>query len=201
MPQKNPREAQVVRLTNIFDFDYTHAYGGVPYLLRAGVTQLFPWAIGDHLATHLARQALIRKAPIRDENSTDGRGGETTRSDRPLWDDAAINDLKARIIKDAYVEERTAPLSEAEAYKQKVEELNRQFPDQVAIVSQSPLPVAPAPSSVLTTTEGTGTTTVTMTNTAPKVYQDKAEVIAELTEKKIVFNPRSSKANLEKLLQ
>lgn len=72
---QNPNEAKVVRFTNIFDFDYTHAYGGVPYQLRAGETLLFPWAIGDHLATHLARQALIRKAPMRDENATDGQIG------------------------------------------------------------------------------------------------------------------------------
>lgn len=210
MPQKNPNEARVVRLTNIFDFDYTHAYGGVPYQLRAGVTQLFPWAIGDHLATHLARQALIRKAPIRDENSTDGRGGESTRSDRPLWDEAAINDLKNRIIKDAYTEERAAPMTEAEMYRRKVEELNKEFPDQVAkaLSGVQPTPVAP------TSSEGSppptndnvavgsakfadnGTTTTEL-----KTYQDKAEIIEALKAKGVVFDARLSKANLEKLLK
>lgn len=184
MPNQN--EAKVVRFTNIFDFDYTHSYGGVPYQLRAGDTLLFPWVIGDHLATHLARQALIRKAPYRDENSTDGRGGETARSDRPLWDDTAIDALKAKIIQDAYVEERAAPMTEAERYKQKFEELNKQFPGlvketapaEVVVGSQTPVPAA----------DGI-------------VYADKAEVIAALEKKGITFNARLSKATLEKLLQ
>lgn len=185
---QNPNEAKVVRFTNIFDFDYTHAYGGVPYQLRAGATYLFPWAIGDHLATHLARQALIRKAPYRDDNAVDGRGGESTRSDRPLWDDKVIPELKDKIMKDAYVEETIAPMSEAERFRVKVEELNREFPGQ-ASAAMIGAGEASAPAAAPTPT------------TTPAVYQDKAEVIAALTAKGIAHNPRASKANLEKLLQ
>lgn len=196
MPKANPNEAKVVRLTNIFDFDYTHAYGGVPYQLRAGVTQLFPWAIGDHLATHLARQAIIRKAPYRDENATDGRGGESTRSDRPLWDENAINDLKAKIIQDAYTEEREAPVSEAEMYRRKFEELNRLYP------AQAVAPMVPPANQVAPTVPGAVVGTTSAPDiTAPTVYQDKAEVIAALVAKNVPHNPRASKANLEKLLQ
>lgn len=184
----NANEAKVVRFTNIFDFDYTHAYGGVPYVLRAGVTQLFPWAIGDHLATHLARQAIIRKAPIRDENAEDGRGGESKRSDRPLWDEDAINILKTKIIQDAYVEEREAPKTEAEMYQRKVEELAKQFPE---LTQTSPIV---APTSVAPATSVIG-------DVPPTAYADKGEVIAALTAKGIAHNPRSSKAVLEKLLQ
>ncbi len=198
---QNPNEAKVVSFTNIFDFDYTHAYGGVPYQLRAGVTQLFPWAIGDHLATHLARQALIRKAPTRDDNAADGRGGETTRSDRPLWDDTAIDALKARILKDAFVEQREAPQTEAETYRRKVEELAKQFPELTPETVPTQVPtatvaagapigalVAPAPSAPMTPLETSN-------------YVDKAEVIAALTAKGIAHNPRASRASLEKLLQ
>ncbi len=192
MPNQN--EARVVRLTNIFDFDYTHAYGGVPYQLRAGETLLFPFAIGDHLATHLARQAIIRKAPTRDENAEDGRGGESKRSDRNLWDDKAIENLKAQIIKDAYVEERTAPLSPAEEYKRKFDELNKQFPGLA--------PTTPAaPSAPPADNDHVAPGASQFAAADGKVYQDKAEVIAALQAKGIAHNPRASKANLEKLLQ
>ncbi len=191
MPNQN--EAKVVRLTNIFDFDYTHAYGGVPYQLRAGETLLFPFAIGDHLATHLARQAIIRKAPTRDDNADDGRGGESKRSDRHLWDDKAIEELKARIIKDAYVEERHAQLSPAEEYKRKFEELNKQFPDMAPKVEGT----NPPPTDNDHVADGAEQFPAADGN----VYKDKAEVIEALTKKGITHNPRASKANLEKLLQ
>ncbi len=187
----NPNEAKVVRLTNIFDFDYTHAYGGVPYQLRAGVTQLFPWAIGDHLATHLARQAIIRKAPVRDENAEDGRGGESKRSDRHLWDDQAIEALKSKIIQDAYTEERPAVETEAQMYARKIEELNKQFPN---LTATSPI-VAPGLTPTQAPTPEVTTPVVTTE------YKDKAEVIAALVEKDIPHNPRSSKATLEALLK
>ncbi len=188
---QNPKEATVVRFTNIFDFDYTHAYGGVPYQLRAGETLLFPWAIGDHLATHLARQALIRKAPIRDENDPDGRGGETKRSDRPLWDDTAIDALKSRIIQEAYTEARPAVMTEAERYKQKFDELNKQFPGLAKDDTQTPPPAD---------NDHVATGASQFPAADGKVYQDKAEVIAALTAKGIAHNPRATKANLEKLL-
>ncbi len=200
----NPNEARVVKLTNPFDFDYTHAYGGVPYQLRAGSTQLFPWAIGDHLATHLARQAIIRKAPLRDENAADGRGGESTRSDRPLWDDTAIDELKKKILSEAYTEEVAPPTSDAEMWKKKFDELNAKIglnPEvikataETPVVSSSDLPIQPpadndhvaAGASQFPAADG-------------KTYQDKQEVIAALTKKGIKFDARSSKATLEKLL-
>lgn len=200
MPERNPNEAKVVRFTNIFDFDYTHAYGGVPYQLRAGVTQLFPWAIGDHLATHLARQALIRKAPTRDDNATDGRSGESTRSDRPLWDDTAISALKSKIIQDAYVEERTAPLSEAEQYKKKVDELNKQFPGLVPAESVESPTVSSVPGSITAGVTPTVPMPETQTN-QPVQYLDKGEVIAALKAKGIAHDARLSRASLEKLLK
>lgn len=196
MPQ-NPNEAKVVRFTNIFDFDYTHAYGGVPYQLRAGETLLFPWVIGDHLATHLARQALIRKAPYRDENSTDGRGGETTRSDRPLWDDTAIDALKAKILQDAYTEQRETPVSEAEKLRQKVEDLNKQFPGLVKETSPTEAVNAQPPADNDHVLEGASQ----FPASDGVVYADKAEVIAALEKKGVTFNPRATKATLEKLLK
>lgn len=191
MPQ-NPNEAKVVRVTNIFDFDYTHAYGGVPYQLRAGETLLFPWAIGDHLATHLARQAIIRKAPMRDNNAKDGRGGESERSDRPLWDDTAIDAIKAMIVKEAYVEERAAPMTEAERMKQKFDDLNKSFPEVAKLTEEL---------AAQGLTPGDESEPATATTVDGSSYKDKAEVIAALEAKKIPFNPRATKASLEKLLQ
>ncbi len=187
-PENN---AKVVKITNPFDFDYTHAYGGVPYQLRAGSTQLFPWAIGDHLATHLARQALIRKAPMRDDNAADGRGGESTRSDRPLWDEQAIEDIKKKIISEAYTEEVAPDMSEAEMWKKKFEELNAKIG----------LSTEPLKANAETPTVTSSDLPISGDKTKlPTVYQDKQEVIAELTKREVKFDARSSKATLEKLL-
>src|SRR3954466_15820698 len=92
--------ARIVKLTNVFDFDFTHAWGGVPYTLPAGKSLLFPYPLADHLATHLARHSLIRKAPTRDDGEIDGRG-----KDRPLWSEEAIADIKAKLMSEMYTEE------------------------------------------------------------------------------------------------
>jgi hypothetical protein len=122
LPTNN--DNKIVRFTNIAPFDFTPEmgamYGGVPYSVSSGKSLLMPFTIGDHLATHLARQIIIQKAPIRDEKEIDGKG-----SDRHLWDDGAINDLKAKIVREVYEEEKQPVASADQLMKEKVEELNR----------------------------------------------------------------------------
>lgn len=169
---------KIVRFTNISYFDFTSEmgamYGGVPYFVPAGKSMLMPMPIGDHLATHLARQIILQKAPIRDEKETDGKG-----SDRKLWDENVINGLKAKIVTEQYEEERLAPTSEADRIKQKVEDLNRNFPPEVKLASD---PSKDGPD-------------------APSRFQDKADVIAELNKRGIKFDARGNKAKLEVLLK
>lgn len=177
--------ARIVKVTNPFDFDFTHAWGGVPYTLPAGKPMLFPYPLADHLATHLARHSLIRKAPVRDEAEIDGKG-----KDRPLWSEEAIAEIKNKIMVEQYTEERQAPVSEAEMLRRKIEELNRNFAELSARVDA--------------TTEAPQTVTKTDDQNAQNdnlvEYTDKAQVIAELTKRGVKFNVRSSKADLEKLL-
>ncbi len=172
---------KIVRFTNISYFDFTSEmgamYGGVPYFVPAGKSMLMPMPIGDHLATHLARQIILQKAPIRDEKETDGKG-----SDRKLWDEKAILDLKTKIVSEVYEEERPEKADEASVMAARVAALNRDF------VPEAPVPTAPVVDAPVAGGSTSG-------------YQDKAEVIAELKKRGIQFDARGSKAKLEELLK
>ena len=182
----NENDLKIVRVTNISDFDFTGVlgarYGGRDFVIQAGKSLLTPLTVGDHLATHLARQILLRKAPIRDASQTDGKG-----SDRPLWNEENLEELKKKILTQVYEEERPKVVSKEEMLAQKVEELNRAAaPDEDADggnVDASNIAIDPTDST-----------------SSEIVYKDKAQVIAELTKREIKFNARDTKANLEKLL-
>lgn len=179
----NENDTKIVRFRNIFDFDFTPEmgamYGGIPYFVPAGGSLLCPASLADHLGTHLARHSILKKAPIRDEKEIDGKG-----YDRPLWDDGAIAAIKARLVTDAYTEDKPAVLTEQDHMAARVKALNETFPDAVPTASVAPVaPVAPV-----------------VVPSPAKAYQDKAEVIAELEKRDVKFNARLSKANLEKLL-
>lgn len=176
----NPNDHVVVRFTNRTDFDFTAEmgamYGGVPYFVPAGKSLLVPKTIGLHLAKHLARQAFIKKAPLRDEKEVDGKG-----TDRPLWDDEAMKAMEGRFVSEEYEEERPPVLTEAEVQKRKVEELNKNF-----LADEGPAEVELKNDNA---------------SDAPVAYADKAEVIEELEKRKIPHDKRKSKAALEELLK
>lgn len=189
--------ARIVSVTNPFDFDFTHAWGGVPYTLPMGKTLLFPHHLADHLATHLARHSLIKKSPLRDENETDGKG-----KDRPLWSEEAIEEIKKRIMTEQYTEERTAPQSESEILAAKIAELNKAFDglnERVNAQSAAPVQtVAPVTAPAADEIKNVHA------NTAPvgdqQVFKDKGEVIAELTKRGVTFDARKTKVELQALL-
>lgn len=176
-------DLKIVRITNISNFDFTGdlgaRYGGRDFFVPAGGSLLAPFTVGDHLATHLARAIKLKNAPIRDAKETDGKG-----SDRPLWDDASLQELKAKIMKDVYEEEKVNPISEADRMALKIAELNKVVPkDEEQGGNADASNIVPM---------GTGSEVI--------AYKDKAEVIAELTKREIKFNARDSKDKLEKLL-
>lgn len=183
----NESDYKIVRFTNISNFDFTGElgarFGGRDFFVAAGESLLCPLTVGDHLATHLARQILIQKAPIRDVNQVDGKG-----SDRPLWDDVKLAELKAKILVEVYEEDKKKPLTEAERMAQKVAELNSVVPAEPKedlggnADPSSIVPVADSPSSEI-------------------VYKDKAQIISELKVKGITFDARASKDKLEELLK
>lgn len=181
----NENDVKIVRITNISNFDFTGElgarYGGRDFFIPAGESLLTPKTIGEHLAKHLARQILLQKAPVRDAKETDGKG-----SDRPLWDDARIDELKAMIMVDVYQEEKPRVMSPDEAMAQKVADLNRVEKEVEKEVGGN------VDASNIVPVEGT---------TGDIVYKDKAQVIAELKAKGVQFDARASKAKLEDLLR
>lgn len=194
--------ARIVSVTNPFDFDFTHAWGGVPYTLPMGKTLLFPFHLADHLATHLARHSLINKAPLRDDKETDGKG-----KDRPLWSEEAIENIKKTIMKEQYTEERTAPRSESEVLAEKIAELNKAFEglnEKVNARAATEAPAAPVEVPVVNPPADEITNVHAGDKPAiedPQVFKDKAEVIAELTKRGITFDARKTKIELQKLLE
>ena len=124
---------KIVRVTNISNFDFTAEmgamFGGVPYFVPSGKSLLMPMPVGKHLAMHLARQIMLRKAPTRDDKELDGKG-----SDRKLWDAVGVDELVAKIVTDVYEEERPVAQTEAQILANKVEELNKNTPPEVPVV-------------------------------------------------------------------
>ena len=182
----NESDYKIVRITNISDFDFTGElgarYGGRDFFIPAGGSLLTPLTVGDHLATHLARQIMIRKAPTRDANQTDGKG-----SDRPLWDDAAISELKAKIMVEVYEEDKKAPQTEADRMAQRVADLNKVLPPE-------------SKEEVSGNADASGIVPVEDSASSTIVYQDKAQVIEKLKAKGVSFDVRASKTKLEDLL-
>ena len=180
----NESDLKIVRITNISDFDFTGElgarYGGRDFFVPAGGSLLAPLTVGDHLAGHLARQIMLKKAPIRDASEVDGKGSE-----RPLWNVDSLEELKKKILAEVYEEEKPVVLSKEEELARKVEELNR-----ATSLTAEELDGGNADASEIITDTIVGS-----------VYKDKAQVIAELTKREIKFNPRDSKANLEKMLK
>lgn len=180
----NENDVKIVRITNISNFDFTGElgarFGGRDFFIPAGESLLTPKTIGDHLATHLARQILLQKAPVRDAKETDGKG-----SDRPLWDDARIEELKAMIMVEVYQEEKPRVMSEDEKMAAKIADLNRVEKEVEREKGGN------VDASGVVPVEGTA---------GDIVYKDKSQVIEELKAKGIQFDARASKSKLETLL-
>jgi len=179
----NENDLKIVRITNISNFDFTGElgarYGGRDFFIPAGGSLLAPLTVGDHLATHLARQILLKGAPVRDAKELDGKG-----SDRPLWDDTKIAEIKLQIMAEVYEEEAKATTSEADRMALKVAELNKVIPKEPELGGNVDA------SDIVPTDETSGAIT----------YKDKSQVIAELAKRGVTFNARDSRAKLEALL-
>lgn len=89
--QFNEKDLTAATLTNLADFDFTPEmgamYGGRPFPLRKGESLTANLTVVEHLATHLARQSLLRG------NSTKETEG------RALWNGDSITALAQTFIK------------------------------------------------------------------------------------------------------
>lgn len=192
-PVSNPKDFQVVSFHNSTDFGFTpdmgcmydgrainHPSGGPG--IPAGQSMTLPYHIGHRLAVNLAKMVMVRGAATTPQ--LDAQGNPMIKS---LWDDKGLETLKNTFITDLYSEEKPATESQTDILMAKVEALNKMVLDMQGSKQESPVKDEVVVSSGETVT-------------ASGVYQDKAEVIAELTKRGVKFDARKNKAELEKLL-
>jgi len=126
--EQSPNVGKVVVMTNITDKDFTHAYGGVPFTVKAGESMNFPYDVGVHLARHLARRILIQG----DKGATKWDGKDVTNNNgngSPIWNEQNEETTMQHILGETYTVEVKAKESEATQLRRQVEELNRKFED------------------------------------------------------------------------
>lgn len=176
---QNPNAGKIVMFTNITNKDFTHAFGGQPFFVKAGETVPFPYELGYHLAKHLSRRIFLDEdtSPTTyDPNHPETKSGVGA----PLWNDDTEKAMINKILGKTFENEVSAPKSEIELLKEQVAALNEKFGG----TKEEELPPVVTPEVA-----SSGT------------YKDKAEVIAELTLKGIKFDARQSKDKLIALLE
>lgn len=179
IPMNNPNAGKVVMFTNITDKDFTHAFGGQPFFVKAGSTIPFPYDLGKHLAKHLARRIFLDndKSPTTyDPHHPDTKNGVGA----PLWNEETEQAMVNKILGQTFQEELPDKKSELQILQEQVAALNAKFGG----TKEEELPPVVAPEVA-----------------ASGGYKDKAEVIAELTTRGVQFNPRLSKDKLIALLE
>lgn len=181
----SPNDFKVLTFTNGTNFAFTPEMGcmfdGRPIFGKSGASGIqpgesiiLPFHIGNLLAQNLAKAMLNRQAP------SDPAGIPTG---VPLWSTERLAELKSTFIVDLYTEEKPIAVSETERLLAKIEEFKTLYPQ---MADTAPTPPVDAPDQA----PATGSV----------VYQDKAQVIAELTKRGVKFDARKTKAQLEKLL-
>lgn len=174
----NPNDYKVVSFHNSTEFGFTPEmgcmYDGRPVNGLSGVGI----ASGETmiLPFHIGRQLsinLAKRVLNTSPSATVDQAGVPTGV--PIWSDAKLQELANTFIKDYYTEEKPIVQSETDKLMAKVEEL-RKFVgmDKESIQEEQ--------------------------KSSSNVYQDKAEVIAELEKRGIQHDKRKNKAELEKLL-
>ncbi len=201
----NPKDFSVVEFFNSTNFDFTPELGCMydsrPLFVGSGDRKQFPYHIGNRLAMNLAKAVLIKGAPLHDPNARDPVG-------KPLWGEEGAKQLANSFIRELYVEEKPIAQSETDRLMARVADLEKLFQDKQKVIP-SDAPKEPVMTveelmkkdfSGQTASEVVNLVTSPTTSTEKKVFQDKQEVIAELTKRGVKFDARGSKATLEKLL-
>ena len=188
----SPNDFKVVSFTNKTDFDFTPEMGcmydsrpisGISGSLgiKAGESMTLPYHIGHRLATNLAKVAQIRKAPIVDEaNNPVGK---------PLWNEEALESIKNSFLTELYSEQKPVQQTETDRLFALVEQY-KTLSETLLKNSGSPVQDSAVEAPVVDT-KG---------DTAKIVFADKQDVMTELDKRRVKYDKRASKANLEKLL-
>lgn len=168
----NPTEGMVVNFTNISDSDFTHAWGGVPYFVPAKATLPFPYHLGHHLATHLARKMLLandKGATMYDPRDTSAANGNGT----ILWNEETEKAMVLKMLGETFTHEVPKPKTELELLREQVEKLHQQF--------------------------GQGKDAIAPIN--PDGFKDKGQIIDEMKKLGLPVDARKSKETLETQLE
>lgn len=115
---------KVVKFTNITDKDFSHAFGGQPFFIKAGETVMFPYPLGHHLAKHLARRIFIdgdTSATSYDPKDPSQGAGI------PLWNADKEQAMINKILGDVYEDSKPVQKTENEILREKVDQLQAQF--------------------------------------------------------------------------
>lgn len=198
----NPNDYKVVQFTNKENFVFTPELGamydsrpifgnsGAP--IKPGESVMLPYHVGFLMARNLAKQAMVQNAP------KDAKGVPTG---VPIWNEESLNDRRDSYLEHLYSEEKPVAQSETELLMQKVEEYKALVDKVVENGGQAPAQQSPeppkAPENPPAQTTGDKTEN---TDKSPAVFNDKADVIAELEKRQIPHDKRKSKDDLEKLL-
>jgi hypothetical protein len=190
----NPNDYKVVTFTNKTDFAFTPElgcmydsrpiFGKSGASIEPGESVVLPYHVGNLLAKNLAKQAMVRGA------KADAAGIPTG---QPIWSEESLKAHQASYIENMYEEEKATTMSETDKLMAKVEEYKAMVEKLIPATEQ---PKATPP---VVTQEG-DTPVVPNPETKTAVYQDKADVIAELEKRQIPHDKRKSKDELEKLL-
>lgn len=191
----NPKDYLVVTFHNSTEFGFTPDMGcmfdgraingrGGPGI-QVGESKLLPYHIGHRLAINLAKRVLNTSPAA----TVDAQGIPTGVA---VWSPEKLTELAQTFVTEEYSEEKPAAQSETDKLMAKVAELEKFMLEKLGT------PPTPTPTPIVETKVET-ITPETLSST-PKVFLDKAEVIAELEKRGVVHDKRKNKADLEKLL-
>lgn len=144
--------------------------------IDAGETVVLPYHVGNRLAINLAKRVLNTSIAA----TVDAQGVPTG---VPIWNDELLAEKAKSYLTDLYTEAKPVAQTETDKLMAKVEEYKSMVDKLVGEKSQSEV-----------------VSSEVVTETTTPVYQDKAEVIAELTKRGVKFDARQNKENLMKLL-
>lgn len=208
----NPNDFKVVTFRNGTDFDFTPdmgcMYDSNPIFgmsgsvgIKAGESMVLPFHVGHRLAINLAKIALLKGAS--DKPQLDAQGQPIIKH---IWSDEELNRVKDSYLTDLYAESSPIVQTETQRLMAKVEELRKLVEAGIQPGAQVKVaPEVPKSDVVVPPPAESGDKTADNANQQSEsqksiVYQDKAEVIAELQKRGIPFDARKNKENLEKLL-
>lgn len=206
--QNIANDYKVVSFRNSQSFDFTPEmgcmYDGRPVTgstgkpgIAAGETKMLPYHVGWRLAANLAKQVLLRNAGGKPE--VDAQGNPMVKS---IWDEEALDRLKASFIEEMYSEDKPAAQTETDKLFARIAAL------EALVGSDTPKEpdpvVAPVAAPVVEEAiAGLQANAVVPPSTENPTagFKDKQEVIAELEKRKIPHDRRASKEKLEALLK